>query len=52
MAIVLLNGILGFVQEFKAEKAIEALKRALKEGLIFARTTPLDKLRIATLLLS
>ena len=32
LAIVLLNGILGFVQEFKAEKAIEALQRMLSPG--------------------
>ncbi|WP_201333193.1 HAD-IC family P-type ATPase [Nitratiruptor sp. YY09-18] len=29
MAIVILNGILGFIQEFKAEKVIEALQRML-----------------------
>ncbi|WP_457599225.1 HAD-IC family P-type ATPase [Hydrogenimonas sp.] len=29
LAIVVLNGILGFVQEFKAERAIEALQRML-----------------------
>ncbi len=29
MAIVILNGVLGFVQEFKAERAIEALQKML-----------------------
>lgn len=30
LAIVVLNGLLGFIQEWKAEKAIETLKRMLE----------------------
>jgi len=38
LAIVILNGILGFVQEFKAEKAIEALQRMLSPKCRVIRT--------------
>ncbi len=49
LAIVVINGILGFVQEYKAEKAIQKLKQLLQPSVLVKRNGKVQKINASLL---